>query len=169
MKNKKIAVIAGLIFGLVMGIFYSFQYGIIHGSVSGIVAGFLFGLLIYFFTTSKKINKQMEVEITETDTLIHSGAANHFLKREGVGGKLYLFADRLQFQSHNFNLQNHGLIIKTPQIKQVTTYNVLGFVPTGLVILTTEGKKEKFVLSDRNTWKTEIEKLITKELDINSQ
>jgi hypothetical protein len=99
------------------------------------------------------------IENLDDKSIIHSGRANHFIKGEAVGGKLYLQTDKLQFQSHRFNIQNHGLMIEIEQIKEVSFYNTLGFVPNGLAITTLGGQKEKFVVSDRRLWKEEIEKL----------
>jgi hypothetical protein len=160
MKNIKQAIISGLFFALFMGIFWTFKYDIKFGLIGGGLSGIFFGLFIYLFTVSKKVNKQMQVEITEKDTLIYSDAVNHFLKKESVGGKLYLFTDRLQFQSHKFNIQNHGHSIGLTKIEKVSFFNILGLIPTGLAITTTEKEVEKYVVNDRKIWKTEIEKLL---------
>jgi hypothetical protein len=154
-------ILSAIIFGILIGVFDVFRYGISWGTlIYGVVFGSLFGVLIYFFSNSKKVKQQTQVKITEDDVLIYSGDANHSVKLEGVGGKLYLFSNRLQFQSHNFNIQNHGLIIEITQIAKVTFCNTLGLIPNGLAITTTEGKREKFVVNNRNVWRTEIEKLL---------
>jgi len=68
--------------------------------------------------------------------------------------------DKLQFKSHSFNLQNHELVIYIDQIKVIAFYNNLGIVPNGLAISLKDGRQEKFVVSGRQLWKAEIEKLI---------
>jgi uncharacterized membrane protein (UPF0136 family) len=161
-KRSKNVILSGIFFGVFMGIFATFRYGISWiALVQGVLCGILFGVFMYLFSNSKKIKQQTQVEITEDDVLIYSGDANHNVKLEGVGGKLYLFSNKLQFQSHKLNIQSHGLIIEITQIEKVAIYNTLGLIPNGLVITTTEGKTEKFVVNDRKVWKAEIEKLLT--------
>jgi hypothetical protein len=67
--------------------------------------------------------------------------------------------DKLQFQSHKFNIQNYRLSIDLKQIKEVTFYNTLGIIPNGLKIFTIDEKTEKFVLIDRQLWKKDIENI----------
>lgn len=74
-------------------------------------------------------------------------------------------ADKLQFQSHSFNIQNHGQTINIKQIKEVGFYNTLGLIPNGLAITTIDGQTEKFVVNGRQRWKEQIEK----QIDTNKQ
>ena len=50
-------------------------------------------------------------------------------------------------------------MIYIDQINDVTFYNNLGIIPNGLAISLKDGRQEKFVVSGRQHWKTEIEKL----------
>jgi hypothetical protein len=84
----------------------------------------------------------------EDDVLIYSGSASY----SGKSGKLYLFPDKLQFQSKKSNFT-----IEITKIAKVA----VGFGK--LAITTTEGKTEEFVVNKSKVWKTEIEKLITAE------
>ncbi|MDZ4745082.1 MAG: hypothetical protein SGJ05_03660 [bacterium] len=93
-------------------------------------------------------------------SIIRSGGANHFLNGEAVGGKLYLLADKLQFKSHGFNIQNHGQIINIEEIKEVKYRNILGLFPTRLAITTYDGKTETYVVGERRLWKEAIDRLI---------
>ena len=115
---------------------------------------------MHLFVNSKAIKRQTQIETKVDESIIHSGEANHFKNSEGVGGKLYLLTDKLQFKSHSFNLQNHELTIQIDQIKEITYSNTLGIVPNGLAISLKDGRQEKFVVNGRQLWKTEIEKLI---------
>jgi hypothetical protein len=162
MKSRsKNAILSGIFFGVFMGAFWAFMNGISWVVLfQGVFCGIFFGIFMYLFSNSKKINQQTQVEITEDDELIYSGDTNHFVKLEGVGGKLYLFSKKLQFKSHNFNIQSHELVIEITQIEKVAVYNTLGLIPNGLAITTTEGKTEKFVVNNRKIWKAEIEKLL---------
>lgn len=93
-------------------------------------------------------------------SIIRSGGANHFLNGEAVGGKLYLLADKIQFKSHGFNIQNHGQIINIEENKEVKYRNILGLFPTGLAITTYDGKTERYVVGERRLWKEAIDRLI---------
>jgi hypothetical protein len=154
------SILAGLAFGLFFGLFLTFRYNTNYSLIGGPIFGFFFGIAIYFFVTSKTVKRQTQIENPEGKSIIHSGGANHFLNGEAVGGKLYLFIDKLQFQSHNFNIQNHSQILEINEIKEVTFFNTLGLIPNGLSILTADGKTEKLVVNNRRLWKKEIEKRI---------
>ena len=159
MTKIKNSILAGIAFGLLFGTFQAFMYGINTAIISGPISGLLFGILIHLFVNSKAVKRQTQIETNDGESIIHSGGVNHLKNSEGVGGKLYLLTDKLQFKSHSFNLQNHELAIYIDQIKDITFYNNLGIVPNGLAISLKDGRQEKFVVSGRQLWKTEIEKL----------
>ena len=159
MTEIKNSILSGLFFGLFFGLFQAFSRDINYALIVGPISGLLFGVVIYFFVTSKTVKRQTKIEISDDKTVVRSEGANHFINCEAVGGRLYLLTDKLQFQSHRFNIQNHELIIEIEQIKDVSFYNTLGLIPNGLTITTLNGKKEKFVVSNRRFWKEEIEKL----------
>ena len=159
MTEIRNSILAGLAFGLLFGVFFALRFGINHALIAGPISGLTFGVILYFFVTSKTIRRQTQIQ-TDGEKVIHSGGANHFTKGEAVGGKLYLLTDKLQFQSHGFNIQNHGIILEIEQIKEVSFYNTLGVIPNGLAITTLGGRKEKFVVNGRRLWKEEIEKLL---------
>jgi hypothetical protein len=156
----KNSIYAGLAFSVGFGIFQLISYNIERALIVGPISGVIFGVAIYFFTTSKTVKSQTQVENPDGTSILHSGGANHFKKGEAVGGKLYLMSDKIQFQSHSFNIQNHSLIIEMKDIKEVVFFNSLGIVPNGLKIITKDGNTEKFVVNGRKTWKSEIEKLM---------
>jgi hypothetical protein len=153
------SILAGIAFGLLFGLFLAVPFEIKYALIAGPISGLAFGLAMYFFVTSKTVMQQTQIKNIDGEPIIHSGGANHFKNVEAVGGKLYLLKDKLQFQSHNFNIQNHGLIIDLNQIKEVSFYNTLGLIPNGLLIKKNNGQIEKFVVNGRRIWKEEIEKL----------
>lgn len=158
MKNVRNSILSGLAFGLVLGLFFAFRYGIHYAIIAGTVSGLAFGIAIYFFVTSKIVKRQTQIQNVDKNEILLSCGANHFKNGEAVGGKLYLLTDKLQFKSHNFNIQNHGLEIPLGQISQTRFFNTLGLIPNGLEIDTNDGQIEKFVVSDRKKWREEIEK-----------
>jgi len=161
MTKIKNSIMSGVIFGLVFGTFQAFSSGIHTAIISGPVSGVLFGIIIHLFVNSKAVKRQTQIETKDEESILHSGGANHLKNKEAVGGKLYLLTDKLQFKSHRFNIQNHELTIYIDQIKDVTFYNNLGIIPTGLAVWLKDGRKERFVVSGRQLWKTEIEGLRT--------
>lgn len=156
----KNSILAGLVFGFLFSIFFALSYGLQYALIVGLISGLAFGIILYFFITSKTVANQTQIGNVDGKTIIISGAANHFKNVESVGGKLYLLTDKLQFKSHDFNIQSHELIINLDKIKEIQIYNVFGFIPTGLKIETNDGQVEKFVVNNSRRWKDEIEKLI---------
>jgi len=160
MKTEiKNSILAGFTFGLLFGIFLAIRYGFQYALIASPISGFAFGATLYFFITSRTVENQTQIASVEGEDIIFFGAANHFKNGEGVGGKLYLLTDKLQFKSHSFNFQSHELIISLDKIKEVRVYNIFGFIPTGLMIVTNDGLIEKFAVNNRRQWKDEIDKL----------
>ncbi|QIL40778.1 hypothetical protein G7074_16815 [Pedobacter sp. HDW13] len=160
----KIGLLAGLFFCFFFGIASTFLYdlhaALIMGPISGLIFGLFMGLMLYFFSKSKKVNDQTKLEgVNETD-IVYAGASNHFIKREAVGGKLYLLNDRLVFKSHSLNIQNHTLSIQIDNINEVSFFSPLGIVKNGLQLTLKDGAIEKFVVNNRNIWKQHIEQFI---------
>jgi|GEM_PF-2484673 len=108
--------------------------------------------------------KVVETSSTNSD-IIYSGAANHFLNGEGVGGGLYLTNGKILFRSHKLNIQNHELALNLADIAEVRFYNTLGLIPNGLEVITANGRVEKFVVYKRKIWKQQIEALKITMLD----
>lgn len=129
MTEVRNSILAGIAFGGLLGLIFGVVFDVNSGLVAGSLSGLAFGTILYFFVTSKTVSKQTQIENLEGKPIIHSGGANHFVKSEAVGGKLYLLTDKLQFKSHGFNIQNHEQIIDIKHIKEVTFYNTLGLVP----------------------------------------
>lgn len=158
MTEIRNSILAGLAFGLLFGIFLAVKFNPQYALIAGPISGLAFGAAIYFFVTSKTVKRQTQIENLDGKTIIRSGGANYFINGEAVGGNLYLLTDKLQFQSHGFNIQNHRQIIDMEQIKYVGFYNTLGLIPNGLAITTLGGQTEKFVVNGRRLWKEDIEK-----------
>ena len=162
MKNElKKSIALGLIFGLLMGIYFSLAFGIEFAKYSGPLAGIIFGCAIYIFGTSKIVKNQTTVIEPKGQKLILSEQANYLKKTEVVGGKLYLFSEKIHFKSHKFNFQNHDLELPINQIQTVSFFNSLGFIPIGIRVTLSNGDSDKFIVDNRNKWKEKIETQIT--------
>jgi hypothetical protein len=84
--------------------------------------------------------------------MIFQTSANHFKGIEAVGGKLYLTNKNLIFKSHKLNIQNHELIIKLSDIKEIKRFRLMGLTDNGLSIHIHENRKEKFVVEKIEEW-----------------
>ena len=152
---------AGLVFGLVFGVFLYIFNTPLFAIIVAPLSGAFFSVALYFFLSNKEVSKQTEFQNVYGETVLYSAPANHFMGWEAVGGKLYLLKDRLEFQSHSLNIQNHQTIIPVKNIKEAILFSYLGFIPNGLMIVTKEGQKEKFVVSGRKKRKEKIEQLMS--------
>ena len=85
------------------------------------------------------------------ETILYSGGANHVINGESVGGKLYLYEDRLCFNSHKFNVRTHNVVIHLDEIVNIQKINYLFVIPTGLTIVT-NSSIEDFMVYFRETW-----------------
>jgi len=119
-------------------------------------------LVIVITVIIRKLPKALpgQVQLPDYFEDVYSGAANHFLGWESVGGKLFLTKSSLYFKSHKFNFQNHDWKLNVNEIREVRYYNMLGIIRNMLEVETTDGKVERFVVNNRETWKAEIDKLI---------
>jgi hypothetical protein len=93
---------------------------------------------------------------SNNEPIIYSGKANHLLG----GGKLYLYATKLRYKTHSFNLQNRELIIPLHLIKEVKKCNYLGIIPNSIAVILSTGRIEKFVVPKRTIWKNQIEQCL---------
>lgn len=152
----KALVVSSIGFTILFGVMMALMNGLGYALIAAPIAGLLWGLLMYFFINSKKVKQQTQITGVDERDIIHSGGANHFKNAEAVGGKLYLLQDKLEFKSHGFNIQNHAFIINTEEIKEITYFNTLGLVPNGMKLILKDGDEEKFVVNNRNFWKTAI-------------
>lgn len=158
---------AGLVFGLFMAVYFlsgtiidlirgtevsgtQILKEVIIALISGAIAGVLFGFLMGRMTNRliKKINIDLEPgEVIELKT-----GANHWKGPECTGGALFLTNKRLVFKSHRVNVQNHLFELSIPEISAVKRYKSAGIIDNGLLLTTTEGKEEKFVVEKAGEW-----------------
>ena len=155
--NVKTFLLAGITFGTVMGVFAGIVNNVYIGIISGVFLGTFFGFFIWVFVfiQNKKFKKSSS-EIIGGKKIIMEGSANHFKGKESVGGWIWLNSDEVIFKSHNFNFQNHQIVIPLIQIAEVKPSLTLGLVPNGLKIITINGAVEKFVVNKRKVWVEKI-------------
>ena len=99
---------------------------------------------------------KINLKLKENEIIEISRPANHFLRFEGVGGRIFITNLRFVFKSHAVNFQAHELTINYSEIKSVVFYNTLAIVPNGLKIILHSGKIEKFAVWKRSLIKKAI-------------
>lgn len=169
---KKIYIKSTLLFGMAIGIPLAVLRGISFmtkgtasmlmviatGILVGLMSGILFTFLLALFVKwqAKGFQKKREEMAKEYD-IVYDDSANHFVGKEGVGGWLFLTTEHLFFQSHNFNVQNHELIIPLHAIKSVSVCRLLFIFDTGLIIERNNNRTEKFSVVNPVQWAEVIE------------
>lgn len=169
---KKIYIKSALLFGMAIGIPLTVLRGISFmtkgtasmlmvistGLLVGLLSGILFTFLIALFVKWQTIGfKKKREEMAKEYDIVYDDGANHFVGKEGVGGWLFLTMDHLFFQSHNFNVQNHELMIPLHAIKSVSVCKLLFIFDTGLIIERNNHKMEKFSVANPAKWAEIIE------------
>lgn len=124
-----------------------------------IFGGTLFGLLTGIFTLVQRNKfKKIKEALSREETIILDDAANHFVGKEGVGGWLFLSLDKLIFISHNFNFQNHELVINNSDITSVLPSRNLLFFPALIVVH--NGVEERFAIYTPKKWEMMINTIL---------
>jgi len=165
-KMKSNALKSGLIFGIIMTIGLITSYSIIEGEINlkiivsriigSAVGGLIFGLFMKnIFNRGNKI----QVELQENETIIKEGFANHKLKFESVGGKLFLTTKRLIFKSHKINIQKHIFELELNNISNCDRYKTMGIFSNGMKITKDNKTIEKFVVNSPDEWIENMKKI----------
>lgn len=163
MKNK--ALLSGVIFGIGMAISFITMNSIeasqinlkiiVSGLIGAIIAGLIFGLFMkYIF----KKGNNIQIELQDNENILKEGLANHKVKYESVGGKLFLTTQRLVFKPHKINVQRHLFELELNKIKDCNKFKSLGVFSNGLIINTNNNETERFVVNNPNDWITVIDK-----------
>ncbi len=163
---KKIAFKSGAIFGTLLAVAMIAVNSVIAGQLSlkivvsaiigAVVGGLVYGVVTFY---SLKRGGKIQIELQEDEKILKEGAANHKVKFEAVGGKLFLTNERLVFKSHKMNIQNHLFALPLSEIKDQGKFKTLGIVLNGLNITTVKNVTERFVVYKPNEWITELEKI----------
>ena len=122
----------------------------------GIVAGLLFGIFMAAFVTFQRRRFLAQQPELLGEDIVWQGPANHFFHGEGVGGWLYLTTRRLLFRLHAVNIQRHETNLLLTDITEAAPRLTAGFIPNGLLVRTTSGAEERFVVDGRKRWCSEI-------------
>ncbi len=72
--------------------------------------------------------------------------ANLWRGWEAVGGELYITDRRIRFESHSLNVQVGATEILMSEVKAVSRFTNLGWVPNGVLVETTEAGTHRFAV-----------------------
>lgn len=149
----------GLPYGLFMGIFWYIQAALGDEAVNpwrpiimAVISAIFFGAAMGWFLTRKKTWDSAKPTFADDESIILETPANHFMKIEAVGGRLYLTDRRLVFKSHHLNVQRHEFSIPLSDIAEQRPVPTMWVIPNGLLIRTDDEKTERFVIENRAEW-----------------
>jgi hypothetical protein len=169
------ALVFGTLYGILMGLFFGVSIGLLMGISRGVVTGvagavttgIVFGIFMARArAASVAIQRRESQECPEIirEGLLYDGPANHFLNLESVGGWLYLTEKGLFFRSHKLNLRPHELSVPLPEISEVQAVRTAKIFQNGLLLTTTSGTVERFVVEENKKWCAEIAKAQAQDL-----
>jgi hypothetical protein len=149
----KTALLTGIPFGVLMGLFFLFIFRSPNSIFLGLACGVAFGMFLAIFTEIQRKKMESTDGTFEGEAIVFQGPANHFFNGESRGGWLTLTPSKLAFRSHGMNAQNQNLDIDLEELAEVVTSLTLGIIPNGLRVVLRTGRKESFVLYDREKWR----------------
>lgn len=154
----KYSILSGLAFALIVFFYLAFtakmDIAIVVSVFILLVSPFLFYIKMFSKMDTVEFNK------VEKSLIIHSGRASHFKNGITAGGTLYLLSDRLIFQTNMSSfLYRHEEILFLNQIEKVEFIKTMGLLNNGLIIKLRDNSMHQFVVSNREIWKAQIEKL----------
>lgn len=161
MKRFKYSIVLGLVTSLILSLYITLTEDF-SNDVLIVCAIFVFIMmtLMSYFKMFAHITNQ-EVKFQQLKNVAYSGRANHYKDGVTVGGNLYLTDNQLIFQTNMLNfIQKHETVIDIKSITETHFEKTLGIVNNGLSIITSNGMNERFVVTNREIWKNEIEKAI---------
>lgn len=156
--------ITALMFGLPWTVIMVVYFSIAKGGITvntlgitvaaGLAGGLAFAGLMQFL--AKSLSGSIVIETAEGENIIKSGGANHFVEKEGVGGKLVLTDQRLIFKSHKYNVHKHQQTIDLNRITGIEVVRTFGILENGLILELRNGEKHKFIVDDPRDWLEQI-------------
>jgi hypothetical protein len=154
-----IAALAALLAFAGIVIAFASQGWLLAGVVLGAVAGHVIGLLVagvfYLVAVTRNIARLRvppkelgpgEVVVLEmAGTLVHFRSGRPVRSWEGVGGKVVLTSRRLVFLAHRGQPWHYRVELPLGEIAAAEAVPVLNGLPGGLRVVTTAGKRERFM------------------------
>lgn len=158
----------GFVIGLIAGPAGNVEVAIIRG-IGGALFGFLVMGWVYLFVVAKdlvalnitdeELNPSEVVLLKTAGSVVHCRKGRPLRFWEGVGGKLFLTNQALEFRAHRGQPWVYRLTIPLGEIAQVTPCKILGLFPGGLRVERVDGSVELFsfgVLADNRLWAAAI-------------
>lgn len=108
---------------------------------------------------------KLDPELEPDETIIRSGNANLHKGLENIGGKLHLTNQNLVFVGHAANIQKGDVRVPLSEIMTVEPawtkfLKVIPLVPNSLSVRLRDESEVRFVLTKRQEWKDQIERLL---------
>lgn len=99
----------------------------------------------------------MKIVLKPNETILMAGSSNLRQDNKQINGKLIVTNQRIYFKTLKMEHQFCNKEINPGEISDLFFYNVMWFLPKGIIIKTKKGDELCFTVSKRNEWS----KLIT--------
>ena len=94
----------------------------------------------------------MKIDLSPNELVIKAGDSSRFLNGNEVKGKLILTNQKLYFKATGGINGNDNFEVSPREIEDVMFFKNRMIFPTGLSIITKNGKENKFSVNKRNDW-----------------
>ncbi|MBN3035770.1 MAG: hypothetical protein JW861_09295 [Bacteroidales bacterium] len=101
----------------------------------------------------------MKIDFYPNEMVIKAGKSEQMINGSRVNGKLILTNQRLYFVPVSDNEHHYRLEIMPDEIREVMLFNNRLLFPSGLNIITREGKELRFLVKDRSDWNAMIARM----------
>lgn len=168
MIKFKYSFLTGFLLALIVFIFLAMTNKM---SIAIVVSSFILIIspLIFYIKLYSKIKFAEKFTKFDKSLIKYSGLSNHLINGIAVGGNLYLFNDKLIFQTNFLNFASrHEEIILLNNIEKVDIANLKFGLFSGnyLEIITKENERKHFAVNKKEIWKENIKKTLIKNSEI---
>jgi hypothetical protein len=94
----------------------------------------------------------MKIEMKPNEMVVKAGDGNQLLNGSSIKGKLILTNQRLYFKVSENGKKHNDIEIWPKDIKEVMFFKNRMLFSNGLIIITSDGNENKFLIKDRNSW-----------------
>ena len=101
----------------------------------------------------------MKITMNPNEMVVKASDGSHLSNGNAIKGKLILTTQRFYFKPEINGTEHIDIEIYPENIQEVMYFKNRPIMPTGLSIITKDGIENKFLVSKRSSWNTEIVKM----------
>lgn len=94
----------------------------------------------------------MKIEMNPNEMVVKAGDGDQLLNGSSIKGKLILTTQRLYFKAAENGQTYEDVEIRPEEIKEVMFFKNKILFSNGLNIVTNDGKENKFLIKNRESW-----------------